>query len=108
MYRKILNQYKEISIQIIESVRSDREEIELFDKRQEIINKILNINNSNEEIKKMYEEMELGLLDKEIEIIINEKMNNIKIKMANFAKSKLAYQSYIKVNRNKSFFYKDV
>ena len=104
----IFNQYKEINIQIIESIREDKEEIKLFDKREQIVNEILSINASREEVKRTYEEMELNVLDKEIDRILKEKMKNVKHRIASLAKSKAAHKSYNQVNRCGSFFYKDV
>lgn len=108
MCEDILNRYKQINIQIIESIRKDREEIKLFDKREQIVKEILCMNKSKKEIKATYEKMGLKELDKEVEEILKEKMNNVKVKITNLAKSKAAHKSYNQANRSGSFFYKDV
>ncbi|HCW53644.1 MAG TPA: flagellar protein FliT [Clostridium sp.] len=100
----IFEEYRMININIISSLKNDTESIELFDKREKIIEELCCMNCSIEEKKKMYNNMGLAELDKDINNLLKEKMENIKGKINHIARNKVANKSYNSVNRRTNFF----
>ncbi|WP_252250265.1 flagellar protein FliT [Clostridium sp. ZBS13] len=104
----IFNQYKEINLQIINSIKEDREDDTLFEKREEAIKNILSLDLDKTEIKKIYLEQKLDMLDKDLECALREKMSSVKTEMKEIASKKQANLGYANVNRGINFFSKRV
>lgn len=104
----ILNEYKEINLQIINSIKNDKEDIELLNQREKIIQKILLMNPEKDEIKKLYIDMGLKELDIELEKTLKEQMDLVKGNIKKLAKGIAASKSYASVNRARSCYFNDV
>ncbi|WP_252214102.1 flagellar protein FliT [Clostridium sp. VAP41] len=104
----IFNEYKEINFKIINSIKEDKEDISLFEKRDDAIKEILGLDLDKSEIKKIYIEEEVDILDKELEIILKDKMSSIKTEIQQIASKKQANLGYANANRGSNFFSKRV
>ena len=104
MSMDIFNEYKEINIEILNSIKEDREDITLFEKREEIIKKILSLNLEKSEIKKIYKENKLDILDKELEETLRNKMLSVKKELKKMSNQKQANLIYANTNRITNFF----
>ena len=103
----IFNEYKEINLQIINSIKEDKEDISLFEKRDDALKKILALDLDKGEIRRIYIE-EINILDKELEIILKDKMSSIKTEIQQIASKKQANLGYANINRGSNFFSKRV
>ncbi|MDR5586534.1 MULTISPECIES: flagellar protein FliT [Clostridium] len=104
----IFNEYREITLEIINSIKNDKEDISLFEKRDNAIKKILALDLDKSEIKKIYSKEKLDVLDKELENILKEKMLSVKEEIQEIAVKKQANLGYANVNRGSNFFSKRV
>ncbi|WP_315077703.1 flagellar protein FliT [uncultured Clostridium sp.] len=104
----IFNQYKEINLQIINSIKEDREDETLFEKREEAIKNILSLDLDKTEIKRIYLEQGLYDLDKELEFILKEKMLCVKDEIKKITAKKQANLGYATSNRSSNLFSKRV
>ncbi|WP_252224756.1 MULTISPECIES: flagellar protein FliT [unclassified Clostridium] len=104
----IFNEYREITLEIINSIKNDKEDISLFEKRDNAIKKILALDLDKSEIKKIYSKEKLDVLDKELENILKEKMSSVKEEIQEIAAKKQANLGYANVNRGSNFFSKRV
>lgn len=104
MIEEIFNEYKEINLKIIKTLKENKEDVELMNERGRIVNKIVAFNMDKSEVKKIYENMNLEKLDKEIELILKEKMQDVKNDIKKLAIGKAATRSYAAANRNGNFF----
>lgn len=100
----IFNEYKEINLEIIKSIKEDKEEISLFEKREEIIEKIFSLNSDRDEIRKIYKEKELDILDKELEDALREKMFSVKEEIKKIVIHKQANLGYVNASRKANLF----
>ncbi|MBN1067057.1 flagellar protein FliT [Clostridium botulinum] len=103
----IFNEYKEINLQIINSIKEDKEDISLFEKRDDALKKILALDLDKGEIKRIYIE-EINILDRELEIILKDKMSSVKTEIQQIASKKQANLGYANINRGSNFFSKRV
>ncbi|NFR86494.1 MULTISPECIES: flagellar protein FliT [unclassified Clostridium] len=104
----IFNKYKELDLQIIESIKEDREDVSLFEKREEALKNIVSLDLNKTEIKRIYLEQGLYDLDKELECVILEKMSSVKAEIKEIANKKQANLGYATANRGSNFFSKRV
>ena len=104
----IFNEYREITLEIINSIKNDKEDISLFEKREEIIKEVLSLELDKSEIKKIYIEQKLDILDKELEYILKEKMSSVKEEIKKISNQKQANLGYVNVNRSSNFFSKKI
>ena len=102
--KKIWDEYKNITLKIIKSIEEDKEDIQLFDKRENVIENLLNSNLSKEELKLSYEEENINELDKKLEYTLKNKMNNVKEDIQRVTASHKANKMYSNINNNKYFF----
>ncbi|NFO04377.1 flagellar protein FliT [Clostridium botulinum] len=104
----VFNEYKEINLKIIKSIKEDKEDEALFEKRGKLIKKILSLSLEKGEIKKIYIEKKLDILDKELEYVLQEKMSYVKSEIKEIANKKQANLGYATANRGSNFFSKRV
>lgn len=104
MLEETFKQYKEIDLKIIESLKEDKENFELFNERGEVIKIIVSSNINKSEAAKIYEDMGLKDIDKEIEDILKEKMDSVKTKIKKLAIGKVASKGYAASNRAENSF----
>ncbi|MBN1064021.1 flagellar protein FliT [Clostridium botulinum] len=104
----VFNEYREIDLEIIKSIKEDKEDEALFEKREEVIEKILSLSLEKSEIKKLYIEKKLDILDKELECVLKEKMSSVKVEIKEIANKKQANLGYATANRSNNLFSKRV
>lgn len=104
MIKEIFEHYKEIDLKIIESLKQDKEDVKLFDERGDVIKTIVSSNIDKSELAKIYEDMRLKELDKEIEEVLKEKMNSVKKSIKKLAIGKDAVKGYAAINRSGNFY----
>ncbi|MBN1057654.1 flagellar protein FliT [Clostridium botulinum] len=104
----VFNEYREIDLEIIKLIKEDKEDETLFEKREEVIEKILSLSLEKSEIKKLYIEKKLDILDKELECVLKEKMSSVKSEIKEIANKKQANLGYATANRGNNFFSKRV
>lgn len=105
--RDILLKYKEITIMLIESLKSDNIDSldNLFDSRQKEIDKMVAINSSKEEFSKIYNELYIKEVDDKLKEKMVEKRNEVKSEMDRFNGTKSASKSYAKRNAVDAIFF---
>lgn len=86
----IFQKYKEIDLEILESIQYDRENIALLESREAIINEILLSNMDKKQFKMKYEQYGLSQLDNKIGQKIKEKLDLVK---AQIEKTKIAKEA---------------
>ncbi|NFS27802.1 MULTISPECIES: flagellar protein FliT [Clostridium] len=104
----IFNEYKKVNLEIIKSIKEDKEDIYLFEKRDDAIKNILALDLEKSEIKKMYMEQKLDILDKELKNVLKEKMSSVKKEIQEIVAKKQANLGYANVNRRSNLFSKRV
>lgn len=104
----IFEEYREITLEIINSIKNDKEDISLFEKREEAIKKILSLELDKSEMKKIYIEQKLDILDKELGNVLKEKMSSVKEEIQEITAKKQANLGYANVNRSSNLFSKRV
>ncbi|WP_394884645.1 flagellar protein FliT [Clostridium butyricum] len=102
--KKIWDEYRNITLKIIKSIEEDKEDIQLFDNRENIIENLLNSNFSKEELKLSYEEENINELDKKLEYVLKNKMQDVKEEINKLKVSRQANKLYSNINSNKYFF----
>lgn len=104
MIKKIFEEYKEIDLKIINSLKEDKDDAKLLDERGDIIKRIVSSNIDKSELAKIYEDMRLKELDDEIEEVLKEKMDLVKKDIKKLARGKNAVKGYAATNRSGNFF----
>jgi uncharacterized protein YktB (UPF0637 family) len=101
---KIWDEYKSVTLNIIKSIEEDKEDIQLFDSREKVIENLLNSNFSKEELKLSYKEEKIDELDKKLEYVLKNKMQDVKEEIKKVKVSHQANKLYSNINSNKYFF----
>ncbi len=104
MIIELLNEYKEITISIIERINNDEEALNLLEKREEIIKEIFSDENNREEIKEVYLDMKLLDLDEKLKQKIDSERLLVKEEIKNINNMKNANNAYEKNRRVKNYF----
>lgn len=104
MINELLNEYKSITISIIEKISNDEESLKLIEKREEIIKEIFSEENNIEEIKKAYLDMNLLDLDEKLKSAIDNERAIVKKEIRNIHKMKNANNAYEKNRKVNNYF----
>lgn len=104
MCLEILEQYKNISIKIIEYIKNDDDCDELMNIREKTIEDIVSGQYPKEKIKYLYNNLEIYKVDSQLEEIIKEKLKETKEAIKKAVKGKQAINGY-NSTRNKLNFY---
>lgn len=107
MIDDIFKAYEKIDIEIIQSIKEDKENIELFDKRQSIIDEMLNTNIEKKVLLKLYENSGLKELDDILKKELERKIHVVKKEMQNNNDRKKLVTGYTAINRMSGFFSKN-
>lgn len=92
---EFFKKYRELDVKIIKALDVNEEKAdELFNEKEKHLKNIKKIHLKQEELKKLYYEKGLDVLDKEIEEKIKINMNNIKNEMRKNNKLSKARDSY--------------
>ena len=76
--RQILEEYKSVSLDLIKEIKEDANTEELMGKRQELLNKIVEIDLSKEEKMEIGKEFDILNLEKQIKVAIEEEQRKVK------------------------------
>jgi hypothetical protein len=101
---KIWDEYKNITLKIIKSIEEDTEDVQLFDNREKVIEKLLDSKFSREELKLSYKEESIEELNKKLEYVLKNKMQDVKEEIKKVKVSHQANKLYSNINSNKYFF----
>ncbi|MDU5105250.1 flagellar protein FliT [Clostridium sp.] len=104
MIDELLNEYKSITISIIEKIGNDEEALKLIEKREKLIKKIFTEENNIEEIKKAYLDMNLLDLDEKLKNAIDNEKFLVKEEIRNIHKMKNANNAYGKNRKVNNYF----
>ncbi|BBK75628.1 flagellar protein FliT [Clostridium butyricum] len=104
MENEIFDEYRQINLKIIDSIKNDKEDIKLLEQREIIIKKIFFLNLDKDKIKKIYVEKKIDDLDKELECVLKNKMLSVKQEIKQLTAKKKANLGYATANRTNSFF----
>lgn len=104
MENEIFDEYRQINLKIIDSIKNDKEDIKLLEQREIIIKKIFSLNLDKDKIKKIYIEKNLDDLDKELECVLKNKMLSVKQEIKQLVAKKQANLGYATANRTNNFF----
>lgn len=104
MIEKILDDYKNLTKKIIESIDKDEEVIKLMEDREEIIKKLFSYANNKEEIKEIFLDQDLINLDKKLKSAIEKEKNQVKEEIRSLHKLKNANNAYEKNRKINKFF----
>lgn len=94
-----LNLYKDISLEILKSLRENRfDDLDnLINKRYILINEVDNIN----EFKKSYLKEDTYNIDKEIQEMFSKELDSVKSEIKEYKLSQMANNSYVHFNKEK-------
>lgn len=104
MENTIFDEYRQINLKIIDTIKNDKEDIKLLEQREIVIKNIFSLNLDKDKIKKIYIEEKLDELDKELECILKNKMLSVKQEIKQLTVKKQANLGYATANRNNNFF----
>lgn len=94
MKYEIFERLKELDLKIIESLKNDEEDLELIDKRGEIIQEIIAMNLEKEKFEKLYIEYNLNNIDIKLESILKEKLEKAKEDIKKASHGRMAISAY--------------
>lgn len=101
---KLLKEYREISLSMIEKIKNEEEISSSLQKRQSIINEINNLNIDKQIISKKIDELGIINIDKEVEELIKNSMLNVKKQIKKIKQSQEAHKKYVNFNGNPVIF----
>ncbi|MDY5913220.1 MAG: hypothetical protein SPJ62_14705 [Inconstantimicrobium porci] len=105
MYRELLEEYERIDLAIISSLEKDTDEfIELFDKREKIVQDIVKLTQYKDEVNKEFKVKKLDELDKKIKKILGCNIAEVKNKIKNSQKGQKAFNGYTAAKRVPNFY----
>lgn len=104
MEREILEQYKDLNIKIINSIKNDEDCLALMGKREELIKKIISEKYDKSVLRSIYKEYNLAELDKSLEYVINNKLKETKQAINISVQSRQAIKGYNSTINNENFY----
>ena len=99
-----LNNYKEITLQLISKVNEDNDINELLDQRAKILDEIRKINFSKDEMNESIEVISVFELDKKLETLLKKKKAEVKKQIDIIRKNREARKKYNEINGNLKIF----
>lgn len=96
--KDIMTKYKDCTLKIIEIINEGNFDSlqKLINYRQNLLEETSKINYKKEELKKIYEELDLDELQSKLNIIMSKKISSIRTEMEKIAKNKAANNMYNK------------
>lgn len=92
--RGVLEKYKSVSLDLIKEIRGEANTEKLMEERQQLINKIVEIDLSKEEKMKMGKEFDILNSEKQVKEVIEEEQRKIKEKIREIGIKKQANKGY--------------
>lgn len=108
MIEKLFSDYIFLTNNILSGIRNGVPVEEFFEKREELINTIIELDASKEDKKMEYERSGAKELDQKVMEYIRNEMKNTKIEMQNASLNKRVYSSYVSSNMSGNFFRRTV
>lgn len=102
--REFLTKYKEISLELIEEIKEDANTEELLNKRQELINKIVESNLSKEEKVKIGNEFNILKIENKVKESLELEQRKVKDEIRELHIKKQANKGYGKNINSINFF----
>ena len=104
MNYRIFDEYKEISIKIIDKLKKEEVCMELMNARSNIIEVIISGGYNKKELRSLYNSLGIEEIDKRIEKIIKNELNKTKIAIDRSVKGRQAVNGYNSAIKNKNFY----
>lgn len=104
MCLEVLEEYKSISVKIIDYIKNDIDCYELMNIRGKIIENIVLGNYQKEKVKFLYKELEIYKVDKELEDVIKYKLKETRESINKLSRGRQAINGY-NSTKNKQNFY---
>lgn len=101
---KILFEYKNLTLEMIEQVNNNLEISFLLQKREKILNSIFQLNVDKNQLKKEIERLEIITYDEKLQFIVKEKMIEIRKDIKRLKQSQQAYHKYCNFSSNPMIF----
>ena len=95
-FRKPLEEYRDLTLNLIENAKKNEELSNLIDKRDNVLKEFDRVDYSEEEFRKIVKEFNIIELDNELQLIVKKEMVQIKRKIENIRKSRVAKSNYTK------------
>ena len=92
--RCVLEKYKSVSLDLIKEIRGEANTEKLMEERQQLINKIVEIDLSKEEKMKIGKEFDILNLEKQVKEVIEEEQRKVKEKIREIGIKKQANKGY--------------
>jgi hypothetical protein len=104
--RKCLTKYREITLELISVLGSeDYDSLDsLLDNRQNLIDEISKTDYEKEAMNKIYEELQIELLQDKLNVAMNEKKEQVKANIETLSTNKIAKNGYTAGFKAESFF----
>jgi len=93
-FRKPLEQYRDLTLNMIERVKNDEELSDLINMRDNILKEFDEADYSKEEFKKIVMEFNILKLDSELQLLVKKEMVKIKKKIENIRSTRVASKGY--------------
>jgi len=101
---KLLEQYKHISLTMVERIKKEEDISSFLKKREVIINEINELNIDKQLICNKIEVLEIMEIEKELEELIKNSMLDVKKEIKKVKQSREAYKKYADFNGNAVIF----
>ena len=93
-----LEKYKDLTILLINRIQNDDELSDLFKQREEIIKKIGELDFSKEEIRNIYNDLKIEILEKKLENSLKSEKVEIRRKIEKIKQARVARNNYVKMD----------
>lgn len=104
----ISEKYRMVNLEILKAIENDKENVDLLDKRQVIVDEILSSEKTKEEFKAIYISSGLKELDEELEKKLKDKFQKVKVDIKKLALRKEANKSYSAATRSPNLFSRNI
>lgn len=92
--KKPLEEYKNLTLELIKKAKNDEDLSELINKRDDILKEIGKHEYSKDEFRKIVESLEILKLDEELKLVVKKEMVEIKKKIEKIRTARVARMSY--------------
>jgi len=93
-FRNQLEEYRNLTLSLIEKAKNDEELSEIINKRDNILKEFDEADYGKEEFKKIVKEFNILELDNELELIVKKEMVKIKKQIENIRSTRIARNGY--------------
>lgn len=108
MIKCLFNEYKDLTLRMIEELEKDEDIKPLMDKRQEVLEEINNVDISPKEKETCYKELLIDKYDKNLEVAIKRILESVKEEINESKIRRKSTNSYAAINRQPNLFSKKV